>query len=71
MTAWTVTTTRYDLARQWGVRFEWMGLGYVLHIGVSAAPAMRIAVLGCGIWFGKIPAKPQVQVFTKTLPAEL
>ncbi|NDD52352.1 hypothetical protein EBZ39_00470 [bacterium] len=68
MTAWTVTTTKYNLERQWGARFEWMGFGCLLHIGVSSAPAIRIGILGCGIWFGRIPPKPQVQIVTKTLP---
>ncbi|NDD52556.1 hypothetical protein EBZ39_01540 [bacterium] len=65
--AWTVTTTHFDTTRRWGARFEWMGLGYVLHIGVSSAPAMRLCLFGCGIWFGRIPPKPKVQVLTKTV----
>ena len=63
-TAWTVTTTHFDTTRRWGVRFEWMGLGYVLHVGVSSAPAMRLCLLGCSIWFGRIPLKPNVRVLT-------
>jgi hypothetical protein len=63
-TAWTVTTTHFDTTRRWGARFEWMGLGYVLHIGVSSAPAVRLCLLGCGIWFGRIPPKPKVQVLS-------
>jgi hypothetical protein len=60
MTNWTVTTTKYATQRYWGARFDWLGLGYVLHIGMSRAPAMRICLFGCAIWFGKIPPKPQV-----------
>jgi hypothetical protein len=63
-TAWTVTTTNFSTERYWGVRFDWLGPGYLLHIGVSRAPAIRIGLFGCTIWLGKIPPKPQVQVLT-------
>jgi hypothetical protein len=71
MTDWSVTTTRFDTTRYWGVRFEWMGWGYVLHVGVSSAPAMRLCLFGCSIWFGRILPKPKVQVLcTKTATAD-
>lgn len=63
---WTVTTTHWDTERRWGVRFDWLGLGYILHVGVSAAPAIRIGIFGCAIWVGKIPPKPTV--ITATFP---
>jgi len=56
--SWTVTLSVTD-KRYWGVRFDWVGLGHVLSIGMHSAPAMRIIVLGCSVWFGKIPPRPK------------
>lgn len=50
----------HDLKRRWDIRFEYAP-GFLLHIGVNLhAPAARIIVLCLGIWFGKIPPRPQV-----------
>lgn len=57
---WTVTTTLFDDKRYWGVRFDWVGLGHVLSVAMNSAPAMRIIVLGCSVWFGKIPPRPKI-----------
>lgn len=56
---WSVTTTLFDDKRYWGVRFDWVGFGYILSVAMSRAPAIRIIVLGCSVWFGKIPARPK------------
>jgi hypothetical protein len=57
--SWTVTTTLFDDKRYWGVRFDWVGIGYILSVAMSCAPAMRIIVLGCSVWLGKIPQRPK------------
>lgn len=61
--SWTVTFSTVE-ERYWGIRFDWAGLGHVLSIGLSSAPAMRIIVLGCSVWFGKIPPRPKTLTTT-------
>lgn len=65
---WEVTITQFTDERHWGVRCDWMGFGQLLSIAVNKAPAMRIIVLGCSIWFGRIPALPKV--ITTRMPNE-
>lgn len=69
MTGWTVTTTNYKTERHWGARFEWIGNWVVFAISLNpTAPAMKLVLLGCSFYCGRIPAKPSVQVVTKTFP---
>lgn len=59
MSGWTVTTTTYPKEREWGARFEWLGMGYVLAIQVNAAPSLRVILFGWAIYVGKLLPKPQ------------
>lgn len=44
--------------RNWGFRFESVGLGYVLHLGVNLKDkAVRFCILGFGFHAGRIPHK--------------
>lgn len=45
--------------RDWAMRCEYVGIGWVLSLGVSRAPAIRIIVFGLSFWVGKIPPKPK------------
>lgn len=56
---WEVTITQFTDEREWGVRWDWMGFGHLLSIAVNKAPAMRIIVLGCSLWFGRLPVTPK------------
>jgi hypothetical protein len=62
---WSVTTTTYG-ERYWGCRFDFIGLGYILSLTVSRAPSMRLVVLGCAIWLGRIPQRAKVVTQTGT-----
>lgn len=53
------TIVMQPLDRRWGVRLEYVGVGYVLHIGVVPW-AMRVIVLGVSLWFGKILPRGKV-----------
>lgn len=54
-----ITMTQYPLTRAWGIRFEYVGLRYVLTLTIDlTAPAIRIVLLGCSIVVGRIKAKP-------------
>lgn len=59
MNPWSVTTTTISAERSWGVRFEWIGRGYLLSIQANLAPSCRLIVCGWSLYFGKIlsPAK--------------
>lgn len=55
--------------RQWGVRFDYVGVGYLLSISVSRKPAFRIVLLGCSFWVGKIPERvKEVEAFSESVP---
>lgn len=56
---WEVTITQFTDEREWGVRCDWVGFGHLLSIAVNKAPAMRIIVLGCSLWFGRLPVTPK------------
>ena len=44
-----------DLDRKWGIRFEYVGLEYVLAISLKPlTPAVRIVIFGCSVAFGRI-----------------
>ena len=57
---YSVTTTTFSGKRYWGVRFDYVGIGYLFSVSVSKAPAMRIIAFGCSLWFGRIPERPTV-----------
>ena len=56
---WSVTTTTYA-ERYWGCRLDFIGFGHILSVNVSRAPAMRIIVLGCSLWVGRIYPRPKI-----------
>lgn len=59
MNNWSVTTTTYPNERKWGIRGEWIGLGYVLAIQVNASPALRVILLGWSFYVGKLLPPPK------------
>lgn len=56
---WTVTTTHFDMERHWGIRFEWSGIHCLIAVQVSAAPAIRLTLLGCTLYAGRLLAPPK------------
>lgn len=57
---WTVTTTHFNTERHWGIRFEWSGLNCLLAVQVNSAPAIRITVLGCTLYAGRLLMPPKM-----------
>ena len=51
---WSVTTTTTSAQREWGVRLEWIGSGFVFSLQVVAAPAVRIILFGWSLYFGRL-----------------
>lgn len=60
---WSVTTTTTSAQREWGVRLEWIGSGYVFSLQVVAAPAVRIILFGWSLYFGRILSPPKTYHF--------
>lgn len=54
---WSVNITSGSLSRKLGIRFEWVGKGYILSLQVNAAPAVRIILFGWSLHLGWIPDK--------------
>jgi len=63
MTPWSVTTTTISADRKWGVRVEWLGLGYVFSLQLNPAPACRVIVCGWSLYFGRILSPPKTHHF--------
>lgn len=56
---WSVTATNFTGERHWGVRFEWIGMGYVLAFQFNPAPSCRVILFGWSVYFGRVLDKPK------------
>jgi len=63
MKAKFMQTTRGDLynwtgPREWGIRFDFVGIEFIFSLAIKVkTPAIRIVLLGCSVWLGKIPSR--------------
>lgn len=59
MIPWSVTTTTISAERHWGVRFEWIGMGYVLSLQFNTAPSCRLILFGWSLYMGRLLSPPK------------
>lgn len=65
------TVSQGSLKRKWDCRLEFVGVGYVLSVGVSLSPSVRIIVLGVSLHAGKIIPKPKTKTIECNIPITL